>query len=282
MTVHIGFSNDEGAILLSDSQASTPDAESHGNQKQFVSDNFVVGGAGHGGIIDRLFRCLASRSNLPSAEVTSVVEEFFETEIRREQFDAVSVLLLLPGEPPHQNRKIQVFHPGTYAHFGEPTRGCAEGSGGRFVVRAWQHRHVLGIEFPSDTLADLTVEAVFCAEAANESLTVDDKWMVSFLNGGRAYVMGETELRVVYAPGEIRAKWFEVGQKWAEIRRRANEINYEVREATRLFSKIRAGQLGPRELNQFNSTNQTVDRRRQELDVLLNDYFTWYDNLLNR
>lgn len=282
MTVHIGFSNDEGAILLSDSQGSTTDAETHGNQKQFVGDNFIVGGAGHNGIIDRLFRFLDEQSNLPSANAPSVIEDFFETQIRREQFGRTTVLLLIPGDPPFPNRKIRVFDPGTYAHFDEPSKCCAIGSGGPFVGRAWKHRNDLGIQFPSETLADLTVEAVFCAEAANESLTVDDRLMVSFLYNGRAYTMGEPEMRLDYAPSEVKTKWREVAQKWSDIRQKSNEIINEFREAARLFSGIRAGKLSAFHLNQFNSANQTIARRRSELETQLKDYFDWYDNLLKR
>ena len=283
MTVHIALSNDEGAILLSDSQGSTSSSESHGNQKQYIADNFIIGGAGHGGIIDRLFSYLEQQSNLPSADAVESVETFFETEVRREEFRSTSVLLVVPGEPPHPEKKILAYDPGTFVHFDPPSRCAAIGSGCEFVGRAWRNRGVLGIQFPSENLADLTVEAVFCADAADESLTVDDLLLVSYLKNGKAYCMGDGELRLKYAPDEIKEKWrTEIGSKWREIRDFATEINNEIREAVRLFSAIRSGQLTPFATSQFMSTNRTVDRKRLELQKCLDDYFDWYDQQLNR
>ena len=283
MTVHIALSNDEGAILLSDSQGTIAGSESHGNQKQFVADNFVVGGAGHGGIVDRLFSFLDQKSNLRSSDAVDTIETFFETEIRREQLSTTSVILVAPGEPPSPEKMIHVFEPGTYVHFSAPTNCMTTGSGCEFVARAWRNRSVLGIMFPSESLADLTVEAVFCADAANESLGVDDQLLISFMKDRKAYCLGDGKLRLKFAPDEVKNKWrTEIDAKWREIREMATAINDEIREAVRLFSSIRTGNLMPFSISQFKSTNRTVAQRRQQLETKLAEYFDWYDQLLNR
>lgn len=284
MTVHIASSSSHGALLLSDSQMSGFDSEDHGFQKQFVGENFLVGGSGHAGIISRTFQFLDKQDISDANEAADQIENFIRTEIRETEWNSVAFILLGPasGSSPTIKDQIRLFDPGTYVHFDEATNFASIGSGSTFVHRCVRYQDSIGIEFASTSLVDLLIESIFYAEAANESLTVDDKLLVSFVNNNKTYVMGDQSLNIRYAPKTVRRQWHVVASLWEEIRQQVDLINAESRESIRVFSSIRSGIITKADLNQFEMASKTVAAHRKATTTKLNDFFSQYDRVVGR
>jgi hypothetical protein len=284
MTVHIALANQDHAVLFSDSQGSTDRSEIHGWHKQFVGKNFAVGVAGHGWILARLFDHLQSQFSIDkdasTNEVSESIEQFVKTDVRVEMQGTVSVLLL--GYDRAGDLGVSQFEPSTFHRFDRQTKFGSIGSGSEFVGIANARNDALGIGLPLGTIADLLISAVHYAEAANESLTVDDLLSAVLFANGKTYLLGEPEVAVTYAHAEVLKHWHQIGTYWRTLRAQVDVISGEILEATRLFSSIRSASLVAANLNAIALMNQSVGSNRIALESAITAYFDFYDRLIGR
>ena len=87
-----------------------------------------------------------------------------------------------------------MFRPAVFTRIGRPSRFGSIGSGSEFVHRAFSQYGRLGINIPLDEIADLVVAVEDLAKAADESLTVDDSFMVGIVTNNRSYLMGDRRI----------------------------------------------------------------------------------------
>src|SRR5712692_2550513 len=99
MTCHVAMLGAEGAVMFSDSQASTLSSQYHGLQKQCAGSDFLLGAAGNGLIIDSLFGDLNEAVNNSTVDCKSIetfVTSFLKNEIAPEARAGVQLLLATP------------------------------------------------------------------------------------------------------------------------------------------------------------------------------------------
>lgn len=285
MTVQIALSTNSAAVLFSDSQASDEYSVVHGMQKQFAGPDFLLGIAGLGPLQSALFASLeastqSGSNRLEAAGLTAFLERFIENEIRPEIRNQAEFIVVTP--PDAGGAAVQTFYPGVFVHLGRRTRFDAIGSGAVFVNRAWSRYAQLGIDLPFDSLADLVVAVEDFARAANESLTVDDSFLLGVIANGKAYLMGDRRIQLSYAPSSLRQQWTEAATRFHDLMSAARAINGEMVVVQRWLSPIRTGSLTPAALNAIHNSNSSVITSRQSLIRQLQDYFAWYDGLLGR
>ncbi len=209
MTFHIALSAPAGSVMLSDSQGSTETSETHGVQKQYVGDGFLVGGAGSSLVLGALFDALGSRfrpgdPTLLGGELAGFIERFFDSEVRSDALQRAEILIVTPTA---DGKAVRRFVPGALTRCGTRVTMDLIGSGAPFAVRAVQRDRAIGVDWSMGSLADLLVFAHDCADAANESLTVNDKLLVGLLVENRAYAMGDDAIKPGYIPHRLSENW---------------------------------------------------------------------------
>jgi hypothetical protein len=283
MTVHIAITHPNHAVLFSDSQGSTDRSEIHGWHKQFVGRNFAVGVAGHGGIIAGLFENLASQFDLlndyPFADVMVAIQKYILSHIQPQVQGSTSILFM-GYDGPHP--KVWRWEPSVFRCFSSPQSFSAIGSGAEFVGKANARNSLLGIDMPSGSVAEMIVSAIHYAEAANESLTVDDLLSVVLFINGRTYLLGEKEVSVQISHPNVIANWRQISEKWIEFRTRSTAIESEFREATRFLSLIRCGNLEEIRLQDFKRINNAVALSLIDFNRAIDDFCVYYDALVGR
>lgn len=255
--------------MLSDSQASTPTAEVHGVHKQYVGDDFIIGGAGHG-LVTRLV--LGSLPDARFADVPALehhIRRFLDEEVTPEVQAKASFILATASS-------IRVLIPGfrSFVDMGSPV--SAIGSGEAFVTMALKRDAKLGINRKPPTLADALILSEMLSDASNESLTVNDKLSCGILTNGRGYVLGDREVVPRYATEGVRNHWREVSRRWEEISAIARFVRGEQVTAQAVFSRaLMLGKAPPFE--RIESSAQGIAGGRALLSQRLNEYFAWYD-----
>jgi len=281
MTVHIAIAQAQQAVLLSDSQGSTKDSESHGLHKQFVGANFLVGMAGDGGIIMRQFADLTSKFGYddphPVTNIKAAIEAFIDCEVHPSAF--AQCVTLVVGCETDGSTSVYEYEPGKFRHFGPRQSFGTIGSGSLFVDRASRRNQELGIVFPGDQLEDLLFEALHYADAANESLTVDDALATAMIRNGCTYLTGDRSLNVRHAPPEVAQFWNQLSPCWDEIRETIRTVNGDLRVAQRTFSSSQRGELSKTDLATLVNLNQGIGTSRKKLSVELTNFLAEYDRI---
>lgn len=286
MTVHIGFANPGAGLLASDSQGSDALSEFHGWQKQFAGPDFLVGVAGSGLVLEELLCRLQDATapgpnQLNSGGIRAFIEQFVAQEIQAPVRSEVEILVVIP--PDAVGNAVQVFHPGVFARMGRPAGFGWIGSGAEFVLRAFSHYERLGINIPLNAIADLVVAVEDFAKAADESLTVDDSFLVGIITNNRSYLMGDRRIHLRYAPELLRQQWAQAANRFHQIMAAARVINGELVVVQRELSAIRTGTMTQANLDAIRVSNDVaITTSRQSLVQQLQDYFVWYDGLLGR
>jgi hypothetical protein len=283
MTCHIAMSGGGAAAMLSDSQGSTDVSEFHGWQKQFVGPDFLLGVAGHGAILDALFDELHDRAHGPdpvtAATICDFVPTFLNDQVRYEAQREVGLILATPDA---NDRAIQTFEPRTFKRFGKRRSFSTIGSGAAFVHGASERDHQLGMVFNTSSLAHLLVLISYYAEAANESLTVDDKFLIGFLADNKTYLIGDRDIVPTYVPDQVTQHWSQAATSFDSIRAMLKTLNGEVVEAQRRFSKVRDGSLAMPDIFPLLAASTSIRNNLQTLAQLVADYRVWYDGILAR
>lgn len=284
MTVHIAASlpDASAAVIFSDSQASTSTDESHGAQKLYAGEDYLVGCAGSGAIIYRLFEKLHEEAALNAAGLMPFIEQFLQDEINPRARETIEILTLTPSGGPEP--AIRQFMPSHFLHFGSRATFSSIGSGASFVFRAIKRDGKNGIPFFLDSIVDLMLAADNLAEAATESLTVDDLHLVGILRNGRTYVLGHRDIvRTFFAPAlSTVAAWTLVSQGLEEVVAIVDTIKAEVTNGQRTVSNMRKGAITAHDLHLLQNSNQAIAQSRAALDARINAYCGWYDALLAR
>ncbi len=281
MTVHIAITSGEQAVLFSDSQGSTTDAESHGFHKQFVGANFLVGMAGAGDIIMRQFGWLESNLGYENehdvSNVKQAIEDFFLQEVQPSAYGHCVTLLV--GCESSGSTSVYEYEPGKFKHFGPRSAFGTIGSGSEFVYRANKRNQALGIIFPGDDLEDLLFEALHYADAANESLTVDDSLAIAMLKDKRSYLTGDRSLQVQHAPAEVRQFWNRLAPFWDQIRATIRTINGSLMVAQTRFCKIQRAELADADLKAIETHNRGIETSRKKLAQEVQSFRVEYDTI---
>jgi len=137
MTCHLAMLGATGAVMFSDSQGSDSESENHGNQKQFVGEDFLVGGAGHGWIVMRLLAELSdaqAKGNVDAARVEKFITDFMLNEVAAEARGSVDILVTTLGG-------VKRYTPGVFTKFGKPMAVGSIGSGATYIGRAQRRVH---------------------------------------------------------------------------------------------------------------------------------------------
>jgi hypothetical protein len=174
VTLQLALSTAAGCVMLSDSQGSTAISETHGHQKQYIGEDFLVGGAGDSILIDALYHALSQRAQpvLRAVELAAFVEQFFRSDVRPDAAREAELLLVTPDP---DGKMVQRFIPGLLARCGRRSAMSAIGAGADFTRRAVRRDHEIGVTWPTGSVVDLLIMADEYADAANESLTVNDQ-----------------------------------------------------------------------------------------------------------
>jgi hypothetical protein len=279
MTVHIALSSNAGSVMLSDSQGSTETSETHGHQKQFVGLDFLLGGAGSGFVLNSLFDALDSQ-DIDAISATKAVETFFRREVRTNALERAEIVAVTPGEG---GKNIQHFTPGAFRRFGKRTSTNLVGSGASFAQRADLRDRAIGVSWPTGSLADLLALAFDRAYAANEALTVNDKFMVGFLKGDRAYVMGDEAIHPTHIPMKILSKWRLVSNFYKEdILPKVISILDIRYKAYRACSRLIEGESRDDVYDDIETQLASLAVNVATLRLQLTKYFARYDEWLER
>ena len=288
MTCHIAIANPDTAVLSSDSQSSDDRSELHGIQKQFAGSDFLVGVAGLSMVIPELFDRLEEASRpggtnapLDAARISAFLAHFIDTEIRPEARREIEIIVVTP--PDANGNAAQTFLPGTFSRLGRREPAGMIGSGAEFASRAFTRYAQLGIELPFTTLADLVITIEDLTKAADESLTVDDSFLLGILSNGKSYLMGDRRIILGHAAQPIIREWSRATIRFHEIMATARDINGEIIDAQRQLSAIRTSALTPASLVEIQRINDgPITTNRRTLVHLLDDYLAWYDGILGR
>lgn len=281
MTVHIAIAHGDHGVLFSDSQGTIENSEYHGLHKQFVGKNFAVGVAGYSPIITRLFGQLRSDFGLDreaeGADVAARVEKFYRDDVRPAYLERSAALLIGFREG---DAVVREFEPGTFTTFGPPTDFGCIGTGAQFVSRAMARNAMLGNELPLSTLAEMLVSASHFADAAGESIAVDDALAVVMLDQSACYLLGDKRLNVKDAPEPVVQHWLEIAGYWTELQAMVKAMDREAIEAQRVFSKIRRGEFGEEESLRLLQSNRGLISTRKRLQSLLEVFQNRYSELV--
>ena len=284
MTCQLAFTSNAGAVLFSDSQLSTDRIEQHGHQKQFVGNDFLLGGAGHASVMREVFQSLydsdSGTSIRQGREVAGHIQEFLKFEVTENA--AANTSFVLVCQEPNELSTISVLRRGIFKSFVRERRITTLGSGAGFVQPAIERDRKLGIFLPPVQLNDMVVVGENYLEAAVQSLTVDNQFVIGILRRGAAYIMGDKLIRVAYAPTNIVKQWTEVAHRYREIIGLAQTIRGEIRLAQSTVATVQLGQFDAFAMRQLEDCRSTVENNRRDLAKKLEDYFRWYDELIER
>ncbi|HVA50917.1 MAG TPA: hypothetical protein VNH11_31535 [Pirellulales bacterium] len=284
MTVHIAASLRDGseAVIFSDSQASSAVDEYHGEQKLYAGSDFVVGCAGSVSIIRHLFEVLHATPHVAAGNVANFIEEFLRDEVRPAMHSELHVLLLTDGGG--NCAAIRQFSPDTFTRFGGRVDFCSIGSGADFVYRAIGRDSKNGIAHALSSLTDLILAAENLAEAANESLTVDDLHLVGLLRHRRSYLMGHRAVPPQFAVQQLLdpSVWTKVSNEFEQLLALVKTIRSEVSIAQGTASLIKTSSLQVPNAQQLLAASHAVGLTRAALQSRIDAYCAWYDALLGR
>jgi len=275
MTCHVALQSSHGSVILSDSQGSDDRAEFHGWQKQYAGDGFIIGVAGSGLVLEQLFEWIDT-DPASGAPVLDALTDFFRQEVTLAARSDVNVLVA-------REEGIHTYYPGISIR--PPTRPQpfgSIGSGAEFVFRAIRRDNTLGLGSASNSLAHLVTDAFRYMSSSNESLTVDDQYLLGFVKDGKSYIFGERQITLRHAHADLIDQWPQASDCYREIRTRVQTIEGSITEAARRFSFIRGGSLNNQHIVEIVQLNSHVARMFNDLDAYLARCLGWYDSVLGR
>lgn len=284
MTCQLAFSSRVGSVMFSDSQMSTHSVEYHGFQKQFVGEDFLLGGAGHGGVVGEVFNSLRDQATgdciVNSTSVADHIVVFLDTKVTEQAAAATSFILI--SAPKATQNLIQEFHPSIYKSFILKGNIGTLGSGAELIQLAIERDKKLGLYSEPEELVDMVVAGENYLEAATQSLTVDAQFTVGILHSDKAYLIGDSKIEVVHGPPAVVQCWNEVAKRYREITAHAQQIRGEIRAAQRALSAIQISGLDRTAINMIEGNQSSIEVNREQLRQKIDDYCAWYDGLLGR
>lgn len=284
MTCQLAFSSKAGAVLFSDSQGSTDAIEVHGLQKQFVGDDFLLGGAGHGLVIEEVFKSLCDSDSgkciVPGAKAANHITKFLGSEVTGHAVANTTFVLVHRGRS--KDYMIRVLHPSVFKSFVRQGNFVTLGSGAGLVQAAIDRDRKLGVFLQPEQLGDMVIAGENYLETATQSLTVDSQFVVGMLRWGTGYMMGDASIGVSHAPEKVGEKWAEAARRYREIMAHAQMIRGEIRAAQRAVSSVQVGQLDGSAMDQVEACRLSVEENRKGVTDKIEGYCRWYDELVGR
>lgn len=278
MTCHLAMQGNGGtAVMFSDSQGSTLTSEVHGVPKQFAGRDFLVGGAGSIDIIDALFEQLSHDFlGVDSSSIDSYIINFVNVNLTQAARSSVGFLIVTPSS-------LFEFAPGTYQGFRKRRAYASIGSGSEFVHRAISRDAKTGVICSlGATVSQVLCEVENYLDASNESLTVDDKFLVGIIHGNKSYLMGDQTIEPRYANSKIIQEWPEISKQYSEIMALVRTLRSEVSQAHRVVSHIKYSLLNVEAYRQIAASNNSIFANQKQLENRLDSLMRLYDTLLGR
>ena len=270
--------------MLSDSQLSTDTTESHGAQKQFVGNDFLLGASGKMLVVEAIFMSLLDpKTGDCSVDHTGIechLREFLQAEVVEQAKSSVSLLLVRPC--PAKGYRIDLIRPDVLRSSIPQREYSTLGSGSQIVLPAIQRDRALALFSQPQEMMDMLVASENYLEAATRSLTVNSRFTVGLLHSNHAYIMGDDQINPKYAPSAIYSEWKEVAVQYQRIIDLARFIRGEIREAQRTLSKIQTAQLRQGDFQAIAESQASIEINRRELQREIEKYFNWYDRTLQR
>jgi len=280
MTCHVALSCADCAICFADSQGTSRDTESHGSQKIFVGHDFSIGIAGSGAIGFLLFEHLrraVDASLVDANNLREFVKDFLDDEI---QPHMIGNIQFITATPDSSGSWIQIYYPELFKNFSSRETFGSIGSGSEFTNRTFNHSIALGYGYKWGTAATSFTMAMELMAAADESLTVDNLYMVSICKGGRSYLLGDKNINPPrFAIQKTRENWPHISQKYAEIKAISETIISERRNAYQNVGNIADGTLTTGDVARLSASNISIASNLVTLDQKLTDFFKWRDSL---
>ena len=284
MTCHVAFCSDVGSIMFSDSQMSSDKAEYHGHQKQFVGNDFLLGGSGHGLVVQEVFRSLhdpkTGQCTVDCTTVSDHIVAFLKSNVSP-RAAAVTSFILVCQEKSNEH-SIKVLQPSTFNSFIPRESFAVLGSGAELVEPAIDRDRMLAIFRRPRELVDMVVVGENYLEAASQSLTVDAQFTIGLLRSNNAYVMGDPAIEAQYAPPAIIGNWTDISKRYSEIMAQAQQIRGEIREAQRALSLIQEAKVDKAAIGTITASQASVKQNREELQTKIEEFLKWYDGIVGR
>lgn len=273
MTCHVAMLAPHGSVMISDSQASDNTSQFHGVQKMVAGPGYLLGGTGAMDIINAVFAEIG-RSSPPRNLVEKAIVDFVDSEISNQARGQIEFILAFSDSIKH-------YRPAMFRNF--RTRGAffSVGSGSEFVFRAFSRDRTLGIVLNNSELHDCASIVETYIKAANESLTVNDKVMLGFAIGEKAYLMGHPSIVPVYISQKLHKNWQVTHGYFDEVMTILGMIRGEHEQAQRYLSAIKQGNLSDADGQGIVLANDAIKSHRILLSEKLNDYVAWYDRILS-
>lgn len=283
MTSHVAVSTPDFVVAFSDSQGTVGnESEVHGGQKLFFGPDFLVAKAGSSLVSNPLFSKLADdvvAGNVDSLNLGDTVKKYLHDEVRPHHWGEVQFLTATPCS---EGRWIQEFVPEVFLNFGQRSCFNAIGSGSVFVQRALDR--LISLRCPWNNLG---LAGTFCvtkrlADAANESLTVDDTHLVGIIHDSKSYAMGDAQIRPWYIDDRVQQHWPSIGNRFDQLSAIAEMANSAIDTAFCTIHGIWSGQVDVQAAAEAINAASEVQGYYDVLQKQLADYFAWYDGLLGR
>ncbi len=279
MTCHLAFSGKAGAVLFSDSQASTAESEFHGIQKQYAGTDFLVGGAGSVDVINAVFEALQDQPSMGSAAVEDFFVRFSEDNLTAAARASVKFMVVAS----HAKPEIFEFSPGVFRRFRKRGSYASIGSGADFVHRAIGRDHAIGVPLDlGETIAHTLAAAESYFAVTNESLTVDDQVMVGLLLNGRTYLMGDQRIQAPFLSDPLKPNWPLIGSKFREISAALTTLRSQIRATETVLHPVRYGMIGKDTVDTLVGLLGEIANMREQVHSLLQQYIVWYDETMAR
>lgn len=272
MTCHVAIQADDGdLVLLSDSLGSSSLLASHGHQKQYASDTFVVGVAGDGVAGDIVLRHLHENpsSQSPEQQLTIAARECLGPGAN------VSFALCTAAG-------VQQFHPQRLKRPSKPGRFSSLGSGALFVHEAREIQAREGTVHPLPTLEHALVLALSAMGRASRSPTVDDRYMVTLIKGGKTYQIGDPALSPGLASESLKQIWKpELTNRYEQLCAACEMADSEARNLHAIVAQSwRVGELPTAAWQQIRRGSKGVKVQIENVGALIDDLCAFYDGHL--
>ncbi|WP_372717337.1 hypothetical protein [Novipirellula sp.] len=283
MTSHVAVSSKDFVVAFSDSQGTVGmESEVHGGQKLFFGPDFIVAKAGSSLITNPLFAQLATQSRdgtVTASNLHLAIQEYLQKEIRSHHWGEVQFLTATPSS---DGKWIQSYMPEVFFNFGSRECFGAIGSGQTFVYRMIERLAILQCPWTQLPLAGTYCVTKRLADAANESLTVDDTHLVGLIANGKCYAMGDKRITPSYLDTPILEHWPSVAKKFDEITAIAETANSLIDQAFRNLHGVWSGHIEIMDAAVSVTTANEVEGQFAQLESKLLEYFAWYDGMLER
>jgi hypothetical protein len=274
MTCHVALTGRNFGILLSDSQGTAGHSLFHGWQKQVVGENFLLGVAGSGLALEELHSAVHERQPPDPAQF---VRDFVNEQLTATARDQVEIVLVHSNPP-----VVRQFIPGHLTDWCRPGNFGAIGSGAEYVNRARARDEALGLTYVPTSLLDGLLWTLEYAQVSDESVTVDDRYLVGMLLEGRSYLFGDADLRVSRANPRLQEQWRTASQHYEMLQDLCSTIQAESVAIQSAVQNARRGVWTDAEQQAVSSSSAAIHTMREAFKKELVAFIQWYDALVGR